>query len=60
MEKGREKVPRGLLGISYQLFLGASFPLVLHLAPTCVAGVSLLLGAGAIRDCPRVSVVRAG
>lgn len=43
--KGRKMFPVGLLGSSHQLFLGASFPLVLQLAPTCAAGVSSLLRA---------------
>lgn len=42
---GGKMFPVGLLGSSYQLFLGASFPLVLQVAPTCAAGMSLLLGA---------------
>lgn len=43
--KEGKMLPVGLLGSSYQLFLGASFPLVLQVALTCAAGMSLLLGA---------------
>lgn len=43
--KRGKRFPVGLLESSQQLFLGASFPLVLQLAPTCADGVSSLLGA---------------
>lgn len=46
MGKVEENVfPVGLLGSSQRFFLGASFPSVLQLAPTCAAGESSLIGA---------------
>lgn len=44
-KRGGEMVPSGAAGKNWWLFLGASFPRVLQLAPTCVSREPSLIGA---------------